>query len=117
MQFGEGSGRNVLRGGSWNNDRDNARCAYRNNDNPDNWNDNIGLRLATRAPHPPEMWRAARVRRAAEATRRTTGRLLVGFARPNKTRAAPCGRQHADAWSGAFLCTTPAAVWYSNMAS
>ncbi|MFP4439332.1 MAG: SUMF1/EgtB/PvdO family nonheme iron enzyme [Chloroflexaceae bacterium] len=46
---------NVLRGGSWNNDQSNARCAYRNHNNPDNHNDNIGLRLATRAACPPEM--------------------------------------------------------------
>jgi len=50
---------NVLRGGSWNNNRDNARCAYRNDNNPDNNNDNNGFRLATRAPRPPEMRRDA----------------------------------------------------------
>ncbi len=43
---------NALRGGSWNNNADNARCAYRNDNNPDNDNDNIGFRLATRAPRP-----------------------------------------------------------------
>lgn len=36
---------NVLRGGSWNNNRDNARCAYRNDNNPDNDNDNWGCVL------------------------------------------------------------------------
>lgn len=46
---------NVLRGGSWNNNRDNARCAYRNDNNPDNDNDNNGFRLATRAPQSPEV--------------------------------------------------------------
>jgi hypothetical protein len=35
----------VLRGGSWNNNADNARCAYRNRNNPDNRNRNIGFRL------------------------------------------------------------------------
>jgi len=45
----------VLRGGSWNNTATNARCAYRNNNNPDNDNDNWGFRLATHAPRPPEM--------------------------------------------------------------
>jgi hypothetical protein len=49
---------NVLRGGSWNNNQSNARCASRNN-NIDEHNDNIGLRLATRAPRPPEMRYAA----------------------------------------------------------
>ncbi len=50
---------NVLRGGSWNNNRYNARCANRNDNNPDNDNDNNGFRLATRAPRPPEMRRDA----------------------------------------------------------
>jgi hypothetical protein len=35
----------VLRGGSWNNKDNNARGAYRNNNNPDNWNNNIGFRV------------------------------------------------------------------------
>jgi formylglycine-generating enzyme required for sulfatase activity len=35
----------VLRGGSWNNDNPrNFRCAYRNNNNPTNRNNNIGFR-------------------------------------------------------------------------
>ena len=34
-----------MRGGSWNNNSDNSRVAYRNNNTPDNkWN-NIGFRL------------------------------------------------------------------------
>jgi formylglycine-generating enzyme required for sulfatase activity len=37
--------RRVLRGGSFNNDRDNLRCANRNNNPPDNRNDNIGFRV------------------------------------------------------------------------
>jgi hypothetical protein len=36
----------VLRGGSFNNNRRNARCAYRNRNNPDNRNDNRGFRAA-----------------------------------------------------------------------
>jgi hypothetical protein len=35
----------VVRGGSFNNNQRNARCAYRNNNNPDNRNDNIGFRV------------------------------------------------------------------------
>ncbi|MFQ5771093.1 MAG: hypothetical protein ACE5HX_11195 [bacterium] len=35
-----------MRGGSWNNQADNLRCAARNYNNPDNnWNNNIGFRL------------------------------------------------------------------------
>jgi hypothetical protein len=42
---GQAGGHRVLRGGSWNNNRNNARCAYRNRNNPDNWNNNVGMRL------------------------------------------------------------------------
>jgi formylglycine-generating enzyme required for sulfatase activity len=35
----------VLRGGAFNNNQRNVRCAYRNNNNPDNLNNNIGFRL------------------------------------------------------------------------
>ena len=35
----------VLRGGSWNNNQHNARCSYRNRNNPNNRNDNIGFRV------------------------------------------------------------------------
>jgi hypothetical protein len=35
----------VLRGGSFNNNERNARCAYRNNNNPKNRNDNNGFRV------------------------------------------------------------------------
>jgi hypothetical protein len=35
----------VLRGGSWNNNRRNVRCAYRNRNNPNNRNNNVGFRV------------------------------------------------------------------------
>jgi hypothetical protein len=35
----------VLRGGSWNNTRNNARCARRNRNNPNNRNRNNGFRV------------------------------------------------------------------------
>jgi hypothetical protein len=35
----------VLRGGSWNNNQDNARSANRNRNNPNNRNNNIGFRV------------------------------------------------------------------------
>jgi hypothetical protein len=42
-----------VRGGSFNNDQDNARCAYRNNNNPNNdWNNN-GFRLVVSHIFPP----------------------------------------------------------------
>jgi hypothetical protein len=36
----------VVRGGSWNNNRNNARCAYRNRNEPEDFNNNLGFRLA-----------------------------------------------------------------------
>jgi hypothetical protein len=35
----------VLRGGAWNNNRRNCRAAYRNRNDPANFNNNIGFRL------------------------------------------------------------------------
>ncbi|MCC6298348.1 MAG: SUMF1/EgtB/PvdO family nonheme iron enzyme [Anaerolineales bacterium] len=35
-----------MRGGSWNNNEDNARVAIRNNNHPHNRNNNIGFRVA-----------------------------------------------------------------------
>jgi hypothetical protein len=34
-----------MRGGAFNNNQDNARCAYRNRNNPNNRNNNIGFRV------------------------------------------------------------------------
>jgi hypothetical protein len=34
-----------VRGGSWNNPQNNARCAYRNRNEPDNFNNNLGFRV------------------------------------------------------------------------
>lgn len=39
---GKSTGGRVVRGGSWNNNIDNARCAIRNRNNPDNSNNNVG---------------------------------------------------------------------------
>ncbi|RIK60467.1 hypothetical protein DCC62_28205 [candidate division KSB1 bacterium] len=36
----------VVRGGAFNNNHRNVRCAYRNRNNPNNWNNNIGFRVA-----------------------------------------------------------------------
>jgi hypothetical protein len=42
----------VLRGGAWNNNQNNARCAYRNRNNPHIRNNNIGLRLVSHILYP-----------------------------------------------------------------
>jgi len=46
---GEGLIGRVLRGGSFNNNATNVRCANRNRNNPDNRNNNVGFRVVL--PH------------------------------------------------------------------
>lgn len=46
--------RDILRGGSWNNNENNLRSSNRNNNNPDNTNNNIGFRCAS-APSTPSL--------------------------------------------------------------
>jgi hypothetical protein len=41
-----------VRGGSWNNNQNNARAAYRNNNHPANRNNNNGFRVVVRRPTP-----------------------------------------------------------------
>ncbi|MGH7595334.1 MAG: hypothetical protein ACREOI_03235 [bacterium] len=36
----------MLRGGAWNNNPNNVACAYRNNNDADNRNNNVGFRCA-----------------------------------------------------------------------
>jgi formylglycine-generating enzyme required for sulfatase activity len=40
----------VLRGGSWNNNSRNARAAYRNHNDPNNANNNLGFRVLLAVP-------------------------------------------------------------------
>jgi formylglycine-generating enzyme required for sulfatase activity len=40
-----GQAQSVVRGGAFNNNERNARCAYRNRNQPDNRNNNIGFRV------------------------------------------------------------------------
>jgi len=40
--------RRVVRGGSWNNNQNNARAAYRNHNHPNNRNNNVGCRVVRR---------------------------------------------------------------------
>jgi formylglycine-generating enzyme required for sulfatase activity len=50
-----GAGPDVVRGGSWNNNQRNARCAYRNNNNPNNRNNNIGFRVVIASHTSPHL--------------------------------------------------------------
>jgi hypothetical protein len=54
MDFQAQAKRLALRGGSWNNNQENARVSIRNNNHPDNRNNNIGFRVAAfhRFPSP-----------------------------------------------------------------
>lgn len=49
--------RRGVRGGSWNNNQDNARAVYRNRNNPNNRNNNIGFRVCRPTPLFPFRWR------------------------------------------------------------
>ncbi|MCK6529906.1 SUMF1/EgtB/PvdO family nonheme iron enzyme [Myxococcota bacterium] len=40
----------MVRGGSWNDDPRNLRCACRNRNDPRNRNDNLGFRVVVRVP-------------------------------------------------------------------
>ena len=59
----------VLRGGSFNNNEDNARCAYRNRNNPNNRNRNNGVRVGVAAAHSSPEQVARRKCRSATAWR------------------------------------------------
>jgi hypothetical protein len=48
----------VLRGGSYNNEDRNLRCAIRNDNNPNNRNDNIGFRVVVRVVSHASLWKA-----------------------------------------------------------
>jgi hypothetical protein len=64
----------VVRGGAFNNNRRNARCAYRNRNNPDNRNDNLGFRVVVSTFFSqPEMRRALPLRQDS-SPRRKNGR-------------------------------------------
>lgn len=63
----------VLRGGSFINNEDNARCAIRNRNNPDNRNRNNGVRVGVAAAHSSHEPAARRKCRPATALSRAEG--------------------------------------------
>jgi len=71
-------GTRVLRGGSFINNRRNARCAYRNRNHPNNWNDNNGFRVGV------------------------VSHIFTSFAR-NSRRTKLLGRGFKDGWSVSWL--------------
>jgi hypothetical protein len=73
----------VVRGGSWNNQRENVRCAYRNRNIPFNRNNNLGFRVVCAHIDPP---------------------------RPEMQAVSPPSagcRGQKDGWSGLFLARAP----------
>jgi len=89
----------VNRGGSWNNDAENATASNRNNWTPDNRNDNLGFRLASSGGS-GGVYRAGTER--ADQGRRDSAKPLTTVSEPvpkrkcgPKTTSAPrqCGRQ------------------------
>jgi hypothetical protein len=77
----------AMRGGAWNNNRRNARCAYRNRNVPDNFNNNIGFRLFShdnlnRLPANPTFY-GGRARRPIECQRSP---IPAGADQPNSFR-------------------------------
>jgi hypothetical protein len=68
---GRSAGDRVLRGGSWNNNQDNARCRIRNRNNPHNSNNNIGFRLVSHDFQLPAGNATGRTKTRAEAKRKT----------------------------------------------
>jgi hypothetical protein len=86
--------RRVLRGGSWNNNENNTRCARRNRNNPNNRNNNIGFRIVVVshiAADLPEMrsgygWTAEALRDGPTASLAESG---SGGARPGEYKRGP----------------------------
>ncbi|MBN2054538.1 SUMF1/EgtB/PvdO family nonheme iron enzyme [bacterium] len=77
----------VIRGGSWNNDADNCRSAYRNRRNPDNRNRNRGFRLVRGRRHSTPRYRRYRLRPDVPGRRDARSSNSVP---PNERPGVPC---------------------------
>jgi len=105
--------RRVVRGGSWINHHRNARCAYRNHNHPDNFNNNLGFRVVVAhdsrggpGPAKPAVHGRRAGAREREPARPGPGRVpALSRAGQIQPGPAPCGRppQGFDAWGGAAL--------------
>jgi len=101
-----------VRGGAWNNLRDNARCAYRNRNHPDNRNDNLGFRVVLSHVLPffwfrlRAGWRAGVLRRSRFGN---AGRsVLAGLpaeAKEEEQRQRVCSARTIRADSSGRMCT------------
>jgi len=112
MTWFRGGRPRTLRGGSWNNNQENARVAARNDNNPDNSNNNIGVRVV--GSHGlwgrPEMSRGSRCGTEARADDRSARRA----ARPAPGRRQPvtAGRiQNSPTLRGKLPNRSPSPGW------
>jgi len=80
--------RRVVRGGSWNNNQDNARASNRNNNHPNNRNNNIGFRLCCESHIGLLLLRL----RGLVLARRVTALATVAVASGNACRPRFAGR-------------------------
>ena len=81
--------RRVLRGGAFNNNRNNVRCANRINNNPDERNNNVGFRVCSHGFHPSYP--------LGEGLTRILWRLPTSTARDRKPVQLVPGRVHFHA--------------------
>ena len=72
-----GSVARVLRGGAYNNEESNLRCAYRNNNNPNNRNDNIGFRVVVRVVSHASLLKAAGITPVAQVGNAVHSRMTA----------------------------------------
>jgi hypothetical protein len=105
-----------LRGGAFNNNQRNVRCAYRNNRNPHNRNDNNGFRVVVAAHFSLRALRPAgnvarllawRPRHNREKARPVPGRAL-GRSAGNVSRGSPGPGEYGP---GSLLTTSGDAPW------
>jgi hypothetical protein len=81
----------VLRGGAFNNNPRNVRCAYRNNNEPDNRNNNIGFRVvvSTLFLDSGMTWRRNDVSGTRRMAESVPGRVPSKSGRANSNPSAP----------------------------
>jgi hypothetical protein len=100
-------------GGSWNNPQDNARCANRNHNHPDDRNENLGFRCCSKSPQPvgsgaPPARECRPFTEGRPRDRGTPADPPAGLD-PAEERDAPSGMVgSADVPDGAFPKTMPA---------
>ncbi|MBK9315396.1 MAG: hypothetical protein IPM55_14310 [Acidobacteria bacterium] len=88
-----------LRGGSWNNNQDNARAVYRNNNNPNNRNNNIGFRVVCGGgPTPPSLFYGHQPRGECRAVPFYQGQAASGNA--GRVRFAGRGEENREGADG-----------------